>query len=106
MRILKLTGAVEKRLLAARERRDVEAEKVAAKIIADVRRRGDAALFSWTKKLDGINLARDGMWVSQREIEAAQKSISTDFLRAVKHAMANVRSEEHTSELQSRQYLV
>jgi histidinol dehydrogenase len=91
MRILKLSGAVEKRLLAARERRDVEAEKVAAQIIADVRRRGDAALFSWTKKLDGINLARDGMWVSQREIEAAQKSVSANFLRAVKHAMANVR---------------
>ena len=91
MRILKLSGAVEKRLLAARECRDVEAEKVAAKIIADIRRRGDAALFSWTKKLDGINLARDGMWVSQREIEAAQTSVSTDFLRAVKHAMANVR---------------
>jgi histidinol dehydrogenase len=91
MRIVKLTGAVEKRLLAARECRDVQAEKVAAKIVADVRRRGDAALFSWTKKLDGINLAGDGMWVSQREIEAAQKSVSTDFLRAVKHAMANVR---------------
>jgi histidinol dehydrogenase len=91
MRILKLSGAVEKRLLAARERRDVLAEKVAAKIIADVRRSGDAALLSWTKKLDGINLARDGMWVSQREIEAAQTSVSTDFLRAVKHAMANVR---------------
>jgi histidinol dehydrogenase len=91
MRILKLTGAVEKMLLAARERRDVEAERVASKIIADVQRRGDAALFSWTKKLDGINLARDGMWVSQREIEAAQKSVSTDFLRAVKHGMANVR---------------
>jgi len=91
MRILKLSGAVEKRLLAARERRDVLAEKVAAKIIADVRRSGDAALFSWTKKLDGINLARDGMWVSQREIEAAQRSVSTDFLRAVKHAIANVR---------------
>jgi len=91
MRILRLTGAVEKRLLAARERQDVQTEKVAAKIIADVRRRGDTALCSWTKKLDGINLARDGMWVSQREIEAAQKSISTDFLRAVKHAMANVR---------------
>jgi histidinol dehydrogenase len=91
MRIVKLTRAVEKRLLAARERRDVLAEKVAAKIIADVRRQGDAAVFSWAKKLDGINLARDGMWVSQREIEAAQKSVSTDFLRAVKHAMANVR---------------
>ena len=91
MRIVKLTGAVEKRLLAARERRDVQAEKVAAKIIADVRRRGDAALFSWTKKLDGINLARGGMWVSPREIEEAQKSVNANFLRAVKHAIANVR---------------
>lgn len=91
MRILKLTGAVVKRLLDARERRDIQAEKVAAKIIVDVRRRGDAALFSWTQKLDGINLPRRRMWVSQREIEAAQKSVSADFLRAVKHAMANVR---------------
>jgi histidinol dehydrogenase len=91
MRILKLTGAVEKRLLVARERRDIQAEKVAAKIIADVRRRGDAALSAWAQKLDGIDLARRGMWVSQHEIAEAQKSVSADFLRAVKHAIANVR---------------
>jgi histidinol dehydrogenase len=91
MRIRKLTGAVEKRLLAARERRDVQAERVAAQIIADVRRRGDAALSDWTKKLDGLGLARHGMWVSQREIEEAQESVSADFLHAVKHAIANVR---------------
>jgi histidinol dehydrogenase len=91
MRIRKLTGAVEKRLLAARERRDVQAEKVAAKIIADVQRRGDAALSAWTRKLDSIDLARQGMWVSPREIEESQKSVSADFLRAVKHAIANVR---------------
>ena len=91
MQILKLTSTVEKKLLAARERRDVQGEKVAAKIIADVRRRGDAALCSWTKKLDGIDLTRAGMWVSQREIEEAQQSVSADFLRAAKHAIANVR---------------
>ena len=91
MRILKLTGAAEKRLLAARERRDVQAEKVAGKIIADVRRRGDAALLFWTKHLDGINLARQSMWVSQREIDDAKKNVSTDFLSAVQHARANVR---------------
>src|ERR1700730_1843617 len=91
MKILRLTSAVEKRLLAARERRDVQAEKVAAKIIADVRRRGDAALCSWTKKLDGIDLTRAGMWVSQREIEEAQQSVSADVFRAAKHAIANVR---------------
>jgi histidinol dehydrogenase len=91
MRIQKLTGTVEKRLLAARERRDVQAEKVAAKIIADVRRRGDAGVSYWTEKLDGINLARRGIWVRQREIKEAQKCVSADFLRAVKHAIANVR---------------
>jgi len=91
MRILRLTSAVEKRLLAARKSRDVQAEKVAATIIADIRRRGDGALLFWTKKLDGINLARQGMWVSQHEIEEAQKSVGADFLRAMKHAIANVR---------------
>jgi len=91
MRILRLTAAVEKKLLAARKRRDVEAERVAARIIADVRRRGDAGLSSWTQKLDGIDLAGTGIWFSQREIERALKSVGADFLRAVRHAIANVR---------------
>ena len=91
MRILRLTAAVEKKLLAARNRRDAQAEKVAAKIIEDVRRRGDAGLSSWTQKLDGIDLSRTGIWVSQREIDSALKRVGVDFLRAVKHAIANVR---------------
>jgi histidinol dehydrogenase len=91
MRILKLTNAVEKRLLAMRQPRDLQAEKVAAKIIADVRRRGDAALLYWTKQLDGIDLPRKGVWVSRRETAEAQKSVSADFLRAAKHAITNVR---------------
>jgi histidinol dehydrogenase len=91
MQILKLTAAVEKRLLAARQSRDVQAERVAAKIIADVRRRGDPALFSWTQQLDGVDLARKGVWVSRREIAGAEKNVSADFMRAIKHAIANVR---------------
>jgi histidinol dehydrogenase len=31
------------------------------------------------------------MWVSQREIKEAQRSVSADFMRAAKHAIANVR---------------
>src|ERR1700732_2564015 len=91
MRILKLTNAVEKRLLAMREPRDLHAEKIAAKIIADVLRRGDAALLSSTKQLAGVEFARKGEWVSQREIAEAQKSVSADFLHAAKHAITNVR---------------
>jgi histidinol dehydrogenase len=91
MRILKLTAAVEKRLLLARQRRDVEAERIAARIVGDVRRRGDAALFAWTKKLDGFDVMRDGVWISRREMEAARKSADVRLLRAVEHAARNVR---------------
>jgi histidinol dehydrogenase len=91
MRILRLTGSVEKKLLAARNRRDLKAERVAAQIIADIRTRGDAGLSFWTKKLDDIDLAHVQMWVSRQEIEQALRSVGTNFLCAVKHAVANVR---------------
>ena len=64
MRILKLTAAVEKQLLRGRQQRDVEAERISARIIAEVRQRGDGALFAWAKKLDGAELRRDGAWIS------------------------------------------
>jgi len=91
MRILKLTSAVEKNLLQARYERDREAERVATKIIADVRKRGDAALAAWANKLDDIDLRRGGVWVSKNEINAARKQVSSDFLHAVRHAERNIR---------------
>jgi histidinol dehydrogenase len=91
MRILKLTSATERKLLADRMGRDAEAEGVALRIIGDVRRRGDAALFSWAKKLDGVDLRREGVWVSRRELRAAERQVSTEFLRAVRQAGRNIR---------------
>jgi histidinol dehydrogenase len=92
MRILKLTAAVEKQLLRARRQRDAEAEGVAARIVGDVRRHGDSALVAWTKKLDGVELAKTRMWISLREISVATKHVHPNFLRAVRHAARNVRS--------------
>ena len=75
MRILKLTSAVEKNLLRARHERDLEAERVAAAIIADVRKRGDAALFAYTKKFDAIDLRRTSLWISNaKSSEPANRS--------------------------------
>ncbi len=91
MRILKLTSAFEKLLLRSRHERDREAERIAAGIIADVRKRGDRALAAWAKKLDGIDLLRTGVWISRREINAARKHVSPEFLRAVRHAVKNIR---------------
>ena len=91
MRILKLTPRTEKWLLSRRHQHDAQAQAVANEIVADVRRRGDAALFAWTKKLDGIELAKSGVRISQREMAAAEKRVSPEFVRAIRKAAANVR---------------
>ena len=91
MRLLKLTPAVEKKLLRARQERDRAAEGVAAEIIADVRKRGDAALIDYTNKLDHIDLRREGIWISPEEIRAARKKVSAEFLRAIRQASRNIR---------------
>jgi len=91
MRILKLTPRIEKWLLSRRARRDDEAHSVASEIVADVRKRGDSALFAWTKKLDHLNLARDDVWISRKEIRSAERRVSSEFLSAIKRAAKNVR---------------
>jgi histidinol dehydrogenase len=91
MRILKLTSAVEKSLLRARLGRDREAESIAARIIADVRKRGNAALFAYTNQFDSIDLRREGVWVTLQEMRAARSKVSSDFLRAIRQAARNIR---------------
>jgi histidinol dehydrogenase len=91
MRILKLTPATEKTLLRARHERDREAEQIAARIIAAVRKRGDSAIAAYTKKFDSIDLRLTGIWISRHEISAASKQVSPEFLNAVRHAQQNVR---------------
>jgi histidinol dehydrogenase len=91
MQILKLTPTVEKGLLSARYQRSADADRTARRIIADVRRRGDAALFDWTRKLDGVDLRSRGIRVLQQELDAAKKSVNAVFRRAVQHAARNVR---------------
>jgi histidinol dehydrogenase len=91
MRIVKLNKNAEIALLGARRQRDLQAQRVAARIIGDVRKRGDAALLAWTRKLDELDL-RHGMWVSQREISTAAKRVSKDLLRALEHASRNIRA--------------
>ena len=92
MRIVKLTPRIEKWLLARRARQDDKAQSTAAEIVADIRKRGDAALFAWTKKLDHLNLAREGLWISKKEIRSAVGHASPAFLKAIKRAAKNVRS--------------
>jgi histidinol dehydrogenase len=91
MRIVKLPPRIEKWLLARRARQDDKAQSVAAEIVADVRKRGDAALFAWTKKLDHFDPARAGVWISKKDIRSAERHVSPTFLNAIERAAKNVR---------------
>src|SRR5271169_2253266 len=92
MRILRLTGAIEEKILAQRRGRDVVAERAAARIVRDVQRRGDAALFYWTKRFDQLALRRNDVWVTRDELRSASRRVSPAFLDAVDHAARNIRA--------------
>ena len=91
MRILRLTPSLEKRFLRARQVHDAQAERAAARIVKDVRRRGDRALFTWTKKLDGIDLRRESLWIQETEFRSARQGTSKEFLKAIERAARNIR---------------
>jgi histidinol dehydrogenase len=92
MRILPLTDRNERKILASRRASSREAERVAARIVSDVRRRGDPALFSWTDRFDRLALGPRTVWVSHGEMLAARKSVSREFLAAIDHAERNIRT--------------
>ncbi len=91
MRICRLTPTVERKLLGARRARDHRAERIAERIVRDVRERGDAALFAWSKKLDQAELRSENLWASAAEFATAKSRVGRAFLRAIEHAARNVR---------------
>lgn len=91
MRIVALTSRLEEKLLSARHRRDARAEAVASRIVGDVRRRGDTALFTWTWHLDDVRLTSKTVWVNSNEQRAAASAIPRDLRSALQHAARNIR---------------
>src|SRR3984957_4506952 len=92
MRVLPLTDATARRVLGSRRAVGRDAERVAARLIADGRRGGGRALFAWTKRFDRIALSPRSVWVSRAELAAARKNVSRDFLAAIEHAARNIRA--------------
>ena len=62
----------------------------AARIVADVRRRGDTALLYWTRRLDNPRAARQ-FEVGRRELDRAWASTPREARRAIAHAARNIR---------------
>lgn len=65
-------------------------EEAVARIIAEVRDKGDAALLDFTKRIDGVELK--SLEVSRREIEEAYRKVDRRLLSALNVAAERVRS--------------
>ena len=92
MRIVRLTKRTQQTVLRSRRDSSRDAESVASRIVADVRRRGDAALFFWTKRLDRLSLDPTSVWVSRAELKNARQTIPRAFTAAVDRAVRNIRA--------------
>ncbi len=69
-----------------------DAERVAARILADVRRNGDRALIRYSQRFDRIDLDKAGFEVSGQEIRAAYRQIPRGFIAALRVAARNIRA--------------
>jgi histidinol dehydrogenase len=87
MRVLDLTDSVAEKILSARRGSAADAERVAGGIIADVRLRGDAALFDWSRRLDGVRLTPKALWLTA----ATPRAIARELRAALEHAARNIR---------------
>ena len=92
MRVLALTPAAQEKVLASRRDNSREAERIASRIVADVKRRGDAALFAYTKRFDRVALTPKNVWVSRAELKQSLRKVPADFLAAIDHAARNIRA--------------
>jgi len=79
-------------LLAAKRESSPDVDAAVREIIADVRARGDAALFDYTLKFDRTDLQRIGLTVTRAEIEAAYAAADPATVEALAFARDRIRA--------------
>lgn len=80
------------KLLFAKREEEEDVAAVVRGIIADVRKRGDAALVELTNKFDRANVSRDSLKLSAGEIDAALGKVSKEQLTAIETAATRIES--------------
>jgi histidinol dehydrogenase len=85
-------------LLFAKREEEEDVAAVVRGIIADVRKRGDAALVELTNKFDRANITSDTLKLSAGEIDAALGKVSKEQLKAIETAAARIESY-HTRQI-------
>ena len=84
MRIIEGYEAAKKALTRAAATGDDEREALVRDIVDNVRRRGDAAVYEYTERFDGVRLRK--LEVSRGDIEKAYRDTDGDLLKALQTA--------------------
>lgn len=102
MKTVRLTDKTQKDLLNSLLKRSpnnyTEYEDIVADIIANVREKGDEAVFSYTKKFDKWEIDENNIKVTIQEIDEAFAQTEKAFIEVMERAAANIR-EFHQKQL-------
>ena len=79
-------------VLSAKREQAADVDAVVAGIVADVRRRGDAALIEYTARFDRLTLEPGQLRVSPDEIAAATEAVAKEQLEALTLARDRIRA--------------
>ena len=104
MKTIQLTAKAQKDLLDSLLKRSPnhygEYEAVVAEIIANVRDKGDEAVFEYTKKFDKWDITAENIRVTEAEIEEAFAGTEPEFIEVMKRSAANI-SDFHKKQLRN-----
>ena len=67
-------------------------EAAVADILANVKEKGDEALFSYTKEFDKVEVTPETIRVTEAEIEEAYKAVDASLLEVIRKALVNISS--------------
>lgn len=82
-------GEVDNGCIFDRTTKAASTEKTVSEIIADVRKRGDTALYEYSEKFDNAKLT--SLEVSDEEFDEAQRSVDAEFLKILRDAAENIK---------------
>ncbi len=96
MRIVQLSKETKNNILEDLLKRSPnsygEYEDRVADIIAEVRKNGDEAIFSYTKRFDGADINADTILVTEDEIREAYATVDPKLLDVIRKALVNIRT--------------
>lgn len=82
-------GEVDNGSIFDRTTKAASTEKTVSEIIADVRKRGDTALYEYSEKFDNAKLT--SLEVSDEEFDEAQRRVDAEFLKILRDAAENIK---------------